>query len=235
MHFLSVAKHGDMMATIGKLFGKSPFGPLQEHMVIVKECVDQIIPFFEAVIKEDKNSVKSIAENIFSLEDKADDIKNDLRDHLPRTLFMPVDRNNLLEILDDQDSIADTAQDISTLFTLRPITIPEAVKNDLRAFVDSSVMVCHMAAEISVRFDKLLDSSFLGAEAESVLGLIKELNNLERDNDEAGLKLAKQIFSIEKDLQPGDVFLWFKLNGLIGDLADYSQKMANRMRLVIAK
>ena len=223
------------METIGMLFGKSPFGPLQEHMVVVKECVDLIIPFFESVIKKDKSSVQAIAENIFSLEDKADDIKNDLRDHLPRTLFMPVDRSNLLEILDVQDSIADTAQDISTLFTLRPIAIPDAVINDLREFVDSSVKVCHMAAEISVRFDKLLDSSFLGTEAESVLGMIKELNILERENDKAGLKLAKQIFSIEKDLQPVDVFLWFKLNGLIGDLADYAQKMANRMRLVIAK
>jgi len=223
------------MATIGKLFGKSPFGPLQEHMVIVKECVDLIIPFFEAVINEDKKSVKSIAEKIFILEDKADDIKNDLRDHLPRTLFMPVDRNNLLEILDDQDSIADTAQDISTLFALRPMTIPESVKDDLRTFVDSSVKVCHMAAEISVRFDKLLDSSFLGAEADSVLGMIKELNKLERENDEAGLKLAKQLFSIENELQPVEIFLWFKLSGLIGDLADYSQKMANRMRLVVAK
>ena len=71
-----------MMATIGKLFGKSPFGPLQEHMVIVKECVDYIIPFFEAVINKDKKSVKEIAEKIFVLEDKADDIKNDLRDQI---------------------------------------------------------------------------------------------------------------------------------------------------------
>lgn len=223
------------MATIERIFGKSPFGPLQEHMVVVKECVDHIIPFFEAVIKNDKSSVKAIADKIFDLEEKADEIKNNLRDHLPRSLFMPVDRYNILEILDDQDSIADTAQDISILFTLRPFAIPEKVKNGLRTFVDSSVKVCHMGAEISERIDKLLDTSFLGTEAERVLGMIKELNKLERKNDEAGLRLARQIFSIEKDIPPVEIFLWFQLNGLIGNIADYSQKVANRMRLIIAK
>lgn len=223
------------MATIERIFGKSPFGPLQEHMVVVKECVDHIIPFFEAVIKNDKSSVKAITDKIFDLEEKADEIKNNLRDHLPRSLFMPVDRHNILEILDHQDSIADTAQDISILFTLRPITIPEKVIDDLRFFIDSSVKVCYMAAEISERFDKLLDASFLGAEAEDVLGMIKELNNLERINDKAGLQLARKIFSTEKELSPVEMFLWFKLNSLIGDLADFAQKMANRMRLILAK
>ena len=58
-----------MIATIGKLFGKSPFGPLQEHMVIVKECVDLIIPFFEAVIKKEnaiKDEAKSFSEKVFN-------------------------------------------------------------------------------------------------------------------------------------------------------------------------
>lgn len=223
------------MATIERIFGKSPFGPLQEHMVVVKECVDHIIPFFEAVIKNDTSSIKAIADKIFDLEEKADEIKNNLRDHLPRSLFMPVDRHNILEILDDQDSIADTAQDISTLFSLRPFAIPEKVKNGLRVFVDSSVKVCYMGAEISECIDKLLDTSFLGTEAERVLGMIKELNKLERKNDEAGLRLARQIFSIEKDIPPVEIFLWFQLNGLIGNIADYSQKVANRMRLIIAK
>ena len=78
------------MATIERLFGRSPFRPLQEHMSIVKKCVDQIIPFFEAEIKGEKNTSKSIAKKIFDLEEKADEIKNALRDHLPRSLFMPV-------------------------------------------------------------------------------------------------------------------------------------------------
>ena len=223
------------MTTLGRLFGRSPFGPLQEHMKIVKECVDQVIPFIEAEIKGDKGKSKEIADKIFGLEQKADAIKNTLRDHLPRSLFMPVDRHSLLVILDFQDSIADTAQDISVIFSLRPITIPGQIVDDLRKFVDSSVKACHMAAEISERYDNLLDSSFSGAEAERVLRMVNELNTLERENDEAGLSLTRNIFKLEEELSPVEIFLWSKINSLIGDLADYSQKMANRMRLLLAK
>ena len=223
------------MATLERLFGRSPFGALQEHMHIVKECVNLIIPFFEAEISGDKEKAKSIAHQIFELEDKADDVKNTLRDNLPRSLFMPVNRHDLLEMLHIQDQIADTAQDISTILTLRHLTIPDHIVADLREYVDSSIKVCYMAVEISERFDKLLDSSFLGTEAQRVLGMITELNKLERENDQAGLNLARKIVGIEKNLTPVEVFLWFKLSDLIGDLADYAQKMANLMRLTIAK
>jgi len=223
------------MSTLGRLFGKSPFGPLQEHMVVVKKCVDQVIPFFEAEIKGDKKKAEEITQKIFDLEQKADTIKNTLRDNLPRSLFMPVDRHSLLVILDFQDSIADTAQDISIIFTLRPITIPSQIVDGLRKFIDSSVKACYLAAEISERYDELLDSSFTGAEAERVLGMVNELNTLERENDEAGLNLTRNIFSLEDVLSPVEIFLWSKINSLIGDLADYSLKMANRMRLILAK
>ncbi len=223
------------MATLERLFGRSPFGALQEHMYIVKKCVNLIIPFFEAEISGDKGKAKTIAQQIFDLEDKADDVKNTLRDNLPRSLFMPISRHDLLEMLHIQDQIADTAQDISTILTLRHLTIPDNIVADLREYVDSSIKVCYMAVEISERFDKLLDASFLGTEAQRVLGMITELNKLERENDQAGLNLAHKIVVIEKELTPVEVFLWFKLSDLIGNLADYAQKMANLMRLTIAK
>ena len=223
------------MSTLSKLFGKSPFGPLENHMAVVKECVDLVIPFFEANISNDTAKSQEIAHRILELEEQADTIKNTLRDNLPLSLFIPVNRTIMLEILDYQDSIADAAKDISQLFTLRSIPIPEQIVDDLRAFVDSSVKVCHMAASISARFEELVDASFLGAEAERVLGMITELNNLERENDIAGLALSRRIFTLEKDLSPVDIFIWFKLNSLIGELANYAQKMGNRMRLLLAK
>ena len=40
-------------------------------------------------------------------------------------MFLPVDRRDLLEILDLQDSIADTAQDIAGMMFVRHMTLPE--------------------------------------------------------------------------------------------------------------
>ncbi|MCP4727492.1 MAG: TIGR00153 family protein [bacterium] len=223
------------MVTLGKLFGRSPFGPLMEHMKIVKTCVEKIIPFFEAAEKKDKEGLEKIAKEVFDLEGQADDIKNSLRDHLPKSLFMPVDRANLLEILDLQDSIADVTQDITIAFSLKDLYIPETIVDDLRAFVDSSVKVCFLTTEIVEKLDELLDVSFTGPEADKVLGFVSEVNNLERENDEAGINLSRKLFRMEEELSCLEIFLWLKVIDLIGDLADYAQKMANRIRLMVAK
>ncbi|MFC1565291.1 TIGR00153 family protein, partial [candidate division KSB1 bacterium] len=217
------------------LFGRSPFGPLMEHMQIVKSCVEKIIPFFEAAEKKDKKELKKIAKEIFDLEGKADDIKNSLRDHLPKSLFMPVDRANLLEILDLQDSIADVTQDITIAFSLKELDIPETIVAEFRAFVDSSVKVCFLTTEIVEKMDQLLDVSFTGPEADKVLGFVTEVNNLERENDEAGINLSRKLFKMDEELTCLEIFLWLKVIDLTGDLADYAQKMANRIRLMVAK
>ena len=223
------------MSTLGKLFGRSPFGPLREHMMVVKKCIDELIPFIEAQINEKDYIAQEIAQKIFELEDDADKIKNELRDNLPRSIFLPVDRSNLLEILDIQDSIADTAQDITILFSLRPLTVPEQIAEDLREHVDSSVKICYIAAEIADRFERLLKSSFSGTEAEEVFAMVHKLNDLERENDDSGLDLTRRIFRMEGTLSPVEIYLWSRTIRKIGDLADYSQKMANRMRLLLAK
>jgi len=223
------------MVTLGKLFGRSPFGPLMEHMQIVKSCVEKIIPFFEAAEKKDKKLQEKIAKEVFDLEGKADDIKNSLRDHLPKSLFMPVDRANLLEVLDLQDSIADVTQDITIAFSLKDLYIPETIVSEFRAFIDSSVKVCFLTTEIVEKLDALLDVSFTGPEADKVLGFVTEVNNLERENDEAGINLSRKLFKMEEELTCLEIFLWLKVIDLIGDLADYAQKMANRIRLMVAK
>lgn len=223
------------MSAIGMLFGKSPFGPLVEHTGIVKSCVELIIPFFEAAIVNDKTQLEAIAKKVFDLEDKADDIKNELRDHLPRSIFMPVDRNNLLEILGLQDTMADTAQDITIAFTLREMRIPEQIVDDLRKYIDSSVKVCFMAAEVVIELNELINTSLVGPEADKTLALVSEINLMERENDKLGLALTKKIFALESEFSPVEIFLWSKIIVKIGDMADRAQTMANKIRLDLAK
>ena len=103
------------------VFGKSPFSAMQAHMRVVLECVHEIPPLFEKLAEGDEKGVKSVMERIFEREAAADSIKNELRSHLPKSLFMPVDRRDLLEVLQMQDSIADTAQDIAGLLVERPM------------------------------------------------------------------------------------------------------------------
>ena len=101
-----------VMLTILSLFGRSPFAPFQSHMESVSRCVHCLPPLCEAIEKKDYARVEQISEEISRLEHEADLIKNDIRNHLPKSLFLPIDRSNLLEILSIQDSIADKVEDV---------------------------------------------------------------------------------------------------------------------------
>ena len=123
------------MSIISKLFGKSPFEPLYQHMVKVKECVDLVRPLMDAVLQGEAKKIKEIAKKIFKAEHDADMVKKDIRSHLPKSIFLPVARGDLLRFLKEQDNIADSAEDLEVLLTLRKTTVPEELKEAITTFI----------------------------------------------------------------------------------------------------
>ena len=204
-------------------------------MRVVISCVDEIPELFEAVTNEDINKVEEIKDRIFQKEEEADKIKNELRRHLPRTTFLPVSRRDLLDVLDMQDSIADVAQDIAGLLFERSMQVPEPLMRSLMPFVNKCIEVCHHSGKIIEELDELLEMGFRGKEATTVDHMIEELNRLEDDSDNLGMELARTLFKHEDDLKPVSVVFWYRLIDWIGDLADYAEKVGNRLRLLIAQ
>ena len=142
------------------LFAKSPFKPMQEHMHVVVECARQVLPLFEALCRGDQDGVAHVQRHIDELEEEADRLKNNLRAHLPKRLLLPVDRRDLLEILDLQDSIADTAQDIAGLLVERKMPVPESMQPQLLELVRAVERTCVQAGEIIESLDELVEIGF---------------------------------------------------------------------------
>ena len=217
------------------LFGKSPFSALQGHMRVVLECVHQMPGLFVALASGDQNEVAAVKDIIFEKEEEADRIKNELRNRLPKSLFMPVDRRDLLEVLQMQDSIADTAQDIAGLLVERPMELPEFMQEPMFALTHRCVDVCEKSAEIIEELDELLAMGFRGKEASRVEEMVTALNKLEDETDELGLELTRRLFQHEDEIKPVSVMMWYQLIQWVGDLADYAEKVGDRLRLMIAK
>lgn len=218
-----------------KLFGQSPFKPLQEHMRVVVRCAAQVPELFEALCVGDEARIKQIRDQIFALENAADEIKNELRSHLPRSMFMPVDRRDLLEILDLQDSIADTAQDIAGMLVVRRLEVPDPIREPLMALTRRCVEACNQMAAIMEGLDELVETGFRGRESEMVVTMIHDLNHIETDTDQKAIDLLRQLFSHEGDLDPVSLIVWLRLIRWVGDLANYSEKVGNRLRLLLAR
>jgi uncharacterized protein len=216
------------------LFAASPIKPLQEHMRVVLEAVEQLSPLFVAVCGDDRRSVAEVRASIDTLEGQADRLKNDLRAHLPKRLFMPVDRRDLLEILDLQDSMADRCQDIAELLSQKPMSVPPTMRDPIRELVEAVLVTCRQSKAIVDRLDELLEIGFRGREAERVEAMIDELGRLEGRTDELESRLITAVFQLEAELSPVSVMLWYHLVQWIGDVADGAEKVGNRMRLLIA-
>jgi predicted phosphate transport protein (TIGR00153 family) len=216
------------------LFGKSPFTALQGHMRVVLECANEIPPLFEALAAGDQEAVVTIKDKIFEREAAADKIKNDLRGALPKSLFMPVDRRDLLDVLQMQDSIADTAQDIAGLLVERRMEIPAFMQEPMLALARRSIDACEQSAKIIEELDELLAMGFRGREASQVEEMVEALNLIEDDTDNLGIELARHLFEHEDELKPVSVMMWYQLIEWVGDLADYAEKVGDRLRLLIA-
>jgi len=120
-----------MARSILSLFARSPWGAVQEHMRIVSECVQKLDPLMDAVMAGDYEGTERIASEISDLEHQADQVKNELRDHLPRSIFLPVAREDLVDILSVQDSIADAAEDVGVIVTLRKMEVQPQLNEQL--------------------------------------------------------------------------------------------------------
>lgn len=217
------------------LFKKSPFGPLVEHLEMVTRCIGKLKPLFCALIEEDKPQVRKLTKEISKLEHKADEIKNAIRQNLPKGLFLPVNRGDLLAYLKLQDSIADTVEDIAVLVTMKKMRVPDQLKESLIDFVDKILAVWETSHQASRDLNTLVEVAFSGYEADKVLDLISETERREWEADCQGLNLAKKLFKLEGEISPVDIMLWFKIFDVMGDLANHCEKNAEMLRRFLCK
>ena len=118
-----------MANVLANIFGKSPVIPLEKHVNISYRCTRELNPFFAAVVKEDWDKASKSRDKIVQLEHEADDLKKKIRLHLPKSLFMPVPRQDLLELLLVQDKMANrTVADLHVVANhIARLVIPDTV------------------------------------------------------------------------------------------------------------
>jgi len=221
--------------TISSLFGASPVRPLQQHMESVQACIIELIPFFEAALKEDWAEAKKVQKNISRLEREADKLKRNLRLQLPKSLFMPVSRRDLLEVLRMQDNIANKAKDVAGLITGRKMAFPEKINVLMLDFVKRCIDASKQAQTAINELDELVETGFGGSEVQLVQDMIKTLDDIESDTDRMQIKIRAELFKVEKDLPPVDVMFMYKVLDWIGDLGDLSQRVGSRLELLLAR
>lgn len=217
------------------MFGRSPIRPLQAHMTKTLACVEKLRPFFEAVLAQDWETAETIQVEISTLEQEADALKKAFRLQLPKGLFLPVPRTDLLELIRRQDTVANQAKHMAGLVVGRKMVLPEAISSKYAKFLDRSIRAAAQAHKAISELDELLESGFRGSEAKVVSGMISKLDRIENDTDKKQVEVRRALFAIEDDLPPIQVMFLYKIIDGTGELADRAQRVGSHLQLLLAR
>lgn len=215
------------------MFGRSPIKPLQEHINKAHTCAEKLIPFIDAVFAENWDRASAEQSSIAKLEKDADKLKKDLRLHLPKGLFLPVPRSDVLELLTTQDQIANRAKDIAGIILGRRMKF-HAIAENYKTFLKRCIDASHQARKAINELDELLETGFRGNEVDLVEEMITKLDAIEHDTDDLQINIRYQLYQIENDLPPVDVMFTYKVIEVTGDLADCAQRVGARLELLLA-
>jgi len=214
---------------------KSPFGQLLKHMEKVRECIDLLGDGLIRYYKGDYKNFLNLAEKVSEIEHEADLIKGNLRNHLPATIFMPVDKGKFMMVLQEQDKILDHAENLAFMLGMRHTKIPKELQE---LFIEHAELVikttCAMVDAVENVKD-LIETSFVKREREQTKEFIYKVHRLEWEADRKKNEMTRVIYKLEKKLDPMDVYHLLKIADWVDDIADHAENVVDWLRAMMAK
>ena len=221
-----------MRILISSLFHVSPFINLQRHADKVKECAHLFKEAAVCHIDKDCREFDMLTENVSVLENQADDIKRNIRNHLPRGILMPVDKFQFLWYLREQDKVLDQVEEALFWLSFRPRSIPPEVSEDIHKLIEAVIPPIEMLSDLVALANRYFRSRSKQTRDE-IKALIRDIRKYEGKADDIERALKYKLFSVLDD--PMVVFHLVQLVEIVGDISDHAQNASDRMRAMIAK
>ena len=214
---------------------KSPFGQLFDHMGKVRKCIDILGDGLLKYYKGDYKSFSQLTDRVSKIEHEADIIKRNLRNHLPSTLFMPVDKGKFLWALREQDKILDHAENLARMLDMRHTKIPKELQGVFIKHIKVVIKTVYAMEKAVENIGDLVETSFVKREREQTKELIRKVHEYEWEADQLKYEMTKGIYKLEKKLDPLDSYHLLKIADWVDDIADHAENVADWLRSMIAR
>lgn len=218
------------MIVLSELLGESPFKILKKHSEKVHECIKLLQELFECVGSGNTERQKQISEQIFKLETEADKLRNYINEQLSKTAIIPMRKDDMLNILENQDSLADCAEEIAAVLSYRDMQLPDLLMHEIKKYLEKVLNNCILAEGIMSKLDLLEESSFGGRDALSVSKLITELNEREDEIKPYQIELTRKILNANPPINPIEAILWVQVIALLASLSKHAERIGNHLR-----
>lgn len=202
-------------------------------MDIVSECIKHLPELLKLHHKKEYAKLADLSTQVSKLEHNADKMKNDIRHHLSKSLFIPIPRPDFLTILSMQDSIAGAAEDVGILLTLKEFEFPKFIFDDYHNFAQDNIQIFEKTNAIIYEVDELIASSFGGQEAEKVISMVNDVTFAEHQINLKQHKILKLLYQQAELLHFSEFFLLIQILEKIASISKLSEKLANRIRMTL--
>ena len=217
---------------IGGIFGRSPFGPVHEHLVKARACVELLPVIVDAMADGRIEEVRKLADEVHRHEHEADLIKTDIRNQLSLSIFSAPQRAEIMTLLRVQDNVADRAEEAAGLMELRNTKVPDGMKEELRLLARGVKSACEVVVAVEARI----------ADAESIVEaeLVKEVKaKLDPFYDQAhqgsiaSRKALAKVFEFESEIDPVSVIFLMQIIALLNRVSDELENTADVLARLI--
>ena len=215
------------------LFFESPFIKLKNHANKVKECAWMFKRAAQCYVEQDCEEFDKLTEEVAKLESQADELKRNLRNHLPRGIFMPMDKFVLLDCLREQDHVLDDVEEALYWLSFKPMgEIPEELVGDFLHLIDAVIPAIEKLPDMS---EQALVYFKSGTEDQrnKLKTIVRDIYQAEKEADHLEHELKKKAFALLKD--PVEIYHIVRVVEIIGDICDHAQNASDRMRTMIAR
>jgi predicted phosphate transport protein (TIGR00153 family) len=215
------------------LFFDSPLVKLKKHADKVKECAWMFKRAVNCYVEQDCEEFDELTEEVAKLESQADELKRNLRNHLPRGIFMPMDKFVLLDCLREQDHVLDDVEEALYWLSFKPMGgIPEELVGDFLDLIDAVIPAIEKIPDMSEQAIVYFRSS-TEEQRNKLKSIVREIYQAEKESDHLEHELKKKAFALLKD--PVEIYHIVRLVEIVGDICDHAQNASDRMRTMIAR
>lgn len=220
---------------LSRLFGRSPFEALTQHIRQVDRGADLLTEFFRYSSDGNWERAEALYHEISDCEHEADDLKDQIRLNLPSTLFLPISRSDLLELIEAQDKIVNKIKDIAGLMTGRRMQFPPALLDSINDYMKVTIAAVHQARKVLEELDELLESGFGRNVSEMIQDMVVELGKLEKRADNEQIDIRHKLLDLESDLPPLEVMFLYQIIDWIGTVSDRAERVGARLQIMMAR
>ena len=217
---------------ISDVISNSPLALLARHAAVCVDCVERLPLYFAEAQANRWGRAGDVRNEICRYEGLADELKQDVRSNLPRSLWMSISRADLLDLVRVQDKMANGVKEVSGISLGRQLAFPGAMTSELTDFIGLVVQASRTTVKIISATRELSRSAFGARQTKVILDLVAQVEADERRSDELQAALRTQLREHESELPAVDAIFLYQLLAAIGDIGNSAEKVAHRAQII---